>query len=68
MDMYNGSQTIMGKTEDLVNITSDINTSMNNMTNNTTDIARSVGTVISLGKTTEQGVNDVKSEIDRFVL
>ena len=68
MDMYNGSQTIMGKTEDLVNITSDINTSMNNMTNNTTDIARSVGTVISLGKTTEQGVKNVKSEIDRFVL
>ena len=68
MEMYRGSQTIMGKTEDLVNITSDINTSMNNMTNNTTDIANSVGTVISLGKTTEHGVKTVKSEIDRFIL
>ncbi len=67
-EMYRGSQSILAKTADLVEITSGINTSMSSMTASTQDIEKAVDDVVSLGKTTEEGIRAVKSQIDRFIL
>ncbi len=63
-----GSQSILAKTADLVAITDEINDSMYKMTSSAEEIGDAVGNVVSLSKTTEQGVQTVKSQIGRFVL
>ena len=63
-----GSQSILAKTADLVDITEQINTSMSSMTSSAESIADAVENVVSLSKTTEQGVQTVKSQVGRFVL
>ena len=66
--MASGSQSILAKTADLVKITDEINNSMSNMTSSAEEIGDAVGNVVSLSKTTEQGVQTVKAQIGRFVL
>lgn len=66
--MATGSQSILAKTADLVAITEEINTSMSSMTSSAEEIGDAVGNVVSLSKTTEQGVQTVKTQIGRFVL
>ena len=66
--MASGSQNILAKTADLVAITNEINDSMSKMTSSAEEIGEAVGNVVSLSKTTEQGVQTVKSQIGRFVL
>lgn len=68
LEMYQSSQKILKKTEDLVHITAEIDSTMTSMSANTQEIESSVETVVSLGKMTESGVKTVKSEIDRFIL
>ena len=63
-----GSQSILAKTADLVAITDEINDSMYKMTSSAEEIGDAVGNVVSLSKTTEQGVQTVKAQIGRFVL
>lgn len=63
-----GSQSILAKTADLVAITDEINDSMYKMTSSAEEIGDAVGNVVSLSKTTEQGVQTVKAQISRFVL
>ncbi len=66
--MASGSQSILAKTADLVEITEEINISMSSMTTNAEAIADAVDNVVSLSKTTDQGVQTVKNQIGRFVL
>ena len=66
--MASGSQSILAKTADLVAITNEINDSMSKMTSSAEEIGEAVGNVVSLSKTTEQGVQTVKAQIGRFVL
>ena len=66
--MASGSQSILAKTADLVAITHEINDSMSKMTSSAEEIGDAVGNVVSLSKTTEQGVQTVKAQIGRFVL
>ncbi len=66
--MASGSQSILAKTADLVEITNEINDSMSKMTSSAEEIGEAVGNVVSLSKTTEQGVQTVKAQIGRFVL
>ena len=66
--MASGSQSILAKTADLVAITNEINDSMSRMTSSAEEIGEAVGNVVALSKTTEQGVQTVKSQIGRFVL
>ena len=66
--MASGSQSILAKTADLVAITNEINDSMSKMTSSAEEIGDAVGNVVSLSKTTEQGVQTVKAQIGRFVL
>ncbi|MBR6566569.1 MAG: HAMP domain-containing protein [Spirochaetaceae bacterium] len=66
--MASGSQSILAKTADLVEITNEINNSMDNMTSSAKEIGAAVGNVVTLSQTTEQGVQTVKAQIGRFVL
>ena len=53
---------------ELVEITNEINNSMDNMTSSAKEIGAAVGNVVTLSQTTEQGVQTVKAQIGRFVL
>lgn len=66
--MATGSQNVLNKTSELVEITGVITSSMNNMTAATQNIHEAMKNMTGSAATTEAGITAVREQIDRFIL